>query len=76
MDAREKQIAPPKSWETFEDLCLALFKAVWRDPNAQKHGRRGQAQAGVDVFGSSGPLTTMRLPVGFIIKSRGDMSFS
>ncbi len=52
MDAREKQIAPPKSWETFEDLCLALFKAVWRDSNAQKHGRRGQAQAGVDVFGS------------------------
>jgi hypothetical protein len=52
MDAREKQIAPPKSWETFEDLCLALFKCVWHDPLAQKNGRRGQPQHGVDVFGS------------------------
>ncbi|UUZ67922.1 restriction endonuclease [Polaromonas sp. P2-4] len=58
MDAREKQIAAPKSWETFEDLCLALFKAIWNDPLAQKNGRRGQRQHGVDVFGSadgSGP---------------------
>ena len=47
-----KQIAPPKEWGTFEDLCHALFKRVWRDPLAQKNGRRGQAQHGVDVFGS------------------------
>lgn len=53
MDAREKQIAAPKSWETFEDLCLALFKAIWNDPLAQKNGRRGQRQHGVDVFGSA-----------------------
>lgn len=52
MDAREKQIAPPLSWETFEDLCLGLFKAIWRDPLAQKNGRAGQLQHGVDVFGS------------------------
>lgn len=52
MDAREKQIVAPKSWETFEDLCLALFKAIWNDPFAQKNGRRGQRQLGVDVFGS------------------------
>lgn len=53
MDAREKQIVAPKSWETFEDLCLALFRAIWRDPLAQKNGRRGQRQHGVDVFGSA-----------------------
>lgn len=52
MQFRAKQIAPPKDWGTFEDLCHALFKRVWRDPLAQKHGRRGQAQHGVDVFGS------------------------
>ena len=37
---------------TFEDLCHALFKRVWKDPLAQKNGRRGQKQHGVDVFGS------------------------
>ena len=52
MDDRERQIPPPKSWEVFEDLCHQLFKAVWRDPLAQKVGRRGQAQRGVDIFGS------------------------
>jgi len=52
MQFRAKQIAPPKEWGTFEDLCHALFKRVWKDPLAQKHGRRGQKQHGVDVFGS------------------------
>lgn len=52
MQFRAKQIAPPKEWGTFEDLCHALFKQVWQDPHAQKNGRRGQAQHGVDVFGS------------------------
>ena len=41
-----------RSGELFEDLCHALFKRVWQDPLAQKNGRRGQAQHGVDVFGS------------------------
>ena len=52
MKFRDKQIAAPKSWEKFEDLCLALFKAVWGDSLAQKNGRRGQPQYGVDIFGS------------------------
>lgn len=54
MDAREKQILPPKSWETFEDLCHRLFMAIWQDPFTQKVGRRGQTQHGVDIFGSPG----------------------
>ena len=46
-----KQILPPASWEEFEDMCCDLWRLLWNDPNAQKNGRRGQAQAGVDVFG-------------------------
>ena len=30
----------------------ALFKSLWQDPLAQKNGRRGQPQHGVDIFGS------------------------
>jgi Tetratricopeptide repeat len=51
MDFNAMQIAPPKSWETFEDLCHALFQAVWQDQTTQKNGRQGQKQAGVDIFG-------------------------
>ena len=52
MNDREKQIPPPRSWGVFEDLCHQLFKAVWCDPLAQKVGRPGQAQQGVDIYGS------------------------
>ena len=56
MDFLAKQIAPPKSWDVFEDLCLTLFQAVWQDPHAQKNGRQGQQeQCGVDVFGKDYP---------------------
>ena len=46
-----KQIPPPASWEEFEDMCCDLWRLRWNDPNAQKNGRKGQAQVGVDVFG-------------------------
>ncbi|MBW4091960.1 MAG: tetratricopeptide repeat protein [Proteobacteria bacterium] len=45
------QIAAPKYWEQFEDICLDLFRQVWGDPMTQKNGRQGQAQAGTDVYG-------------------------
>lgn len=53
MDFLKKQIAPPKSWDDFEDLCLALFQADWQDSTAQKNGRQGFAQHGVDVYGDN-----------------------
>jgi Tetratricopeptide repeat/Restriction endonuclease len=53
MDFLKKQIAPPKSWDDFEDLCLALFQADWQDSTAQKNGRQGFAQQGVDVYGDN-----------------------
>jgi hypothetical protein len=52
MDFRSKQIAAPKSWTDFEDLCHAIFRGEWNDRLAQKNGRNGQPQNGVDVFGS------------------------
>lgn len=63
MQFRAKQIAAPKEWGTFEDLCHALFKRVWQDPLAQKNGRRGQAQSGVDIFGSPKGIRTAYLGV-------------
>ena len=47
------QIAPPASWEVFEDVCLRLWQDIWADPNAKKNGRRGQKQNGVDIYGVS-----------------------
>lgn len=52
MEFLAQQINPPASWETFEELCRSLFAAIWNDPLAQRHGRSGQAQHGVDIHGA------------------------
>src|SRR5438105_893881 len=44
-------LPPPPYWQEFEDMLLDLFKAVWKDPHAQKNGRPGQSQDGVDIYG-------------------------
>ena len=37
--------------DIFEDLCLYLYRRILNDDQAQKNGRRGQRQNGVDIFG-------------------------
>lgn len=44
-------IPVPKGWEEFEDICLSSFKIRWTSPNLSKHGRQGQPQSGVDIYG-------------------------
>lgn len=48
---RNLNIFPLKDEKEFENLCLALWKRILGDPNAQLNGRRGQGQQGVDLFG-------------------------
>ncbi len=44
-------LPPPVEPAAFESLCFDLFREIWNDPGAQRYGRSGQADAGVDVFG-------------------------
>ena len=62
-------LPPPRNWQDFEDLCCDLWRRLWSDPEAQKHGRSGQRQAGVDLVGrpKDGPEW-----VGVQCKHRGD----
>src|SRR5829696_6676153 len=48
---RPLALPPLRNWQDFEDLCLDLWRRLWNDPDASKHGRQGQRQAGVDVYG-------------------------
>jgi len=45
------QLPAPKSWEEFETICKDIWSLIWNDPNAQKNGRKGQPDHGVDIFG-------------------------
>lgn len=42
----------PKDWQKLERICHLLFRKVWNDPKAALHGRPGQEQRGVDVYGT------------------------
>lgn len=42
----------PTNWQDFERSTWALARCVLEDPDAQMNGRQGQAQNGVDVFGT------------------------
>ena len=46
----ELQLPPPESGEAFENLCLSLYREEFGE--AQKNGRSGQKQNGVDIFAS------------------------
>lgn len=41
----------PRSEDEFEDIVVDFLRIRWKDPNAQRHGRRGQRQHGVDIVG-------------------------
>ena len=45
------EISAPAYWQDFERITLDLFKIVWRDDYAERNGRSGQKQKGVDVYG-------------------------
>lgn len=55
LDISRQQIDPPTNDDDFEDLCLDLIRELWKDPTAQKNGRRGHRQNGVDIFGCHKP---------------------
>jgi hypothetical protein len=40
----------PKNDDTFEDLCLDLYKEILEDPFIQRNGGRGYGQNGVDIY--------------------------
>lgn len=42
----------PTRWQEFEELCLDIWTVIWGDETAQKNGRQGDPQKGIDVFGT------------------------
>ena len=53
MSIKGRQISPPDDWQKFEQLCHYIWMDLLDDPNIQLHGRRGQEQNGVDVYGTN-----------------------
>lgn len=49
----ERNYETPKSWSAFEEICKDAFQLRWSNPNLSMHGRQGQAQDGVDIYGNN-----------------------
>lgn len=48
----DSEVARPKSWIEFEDICLSACELRWGDRRTlTPHGRPGQKQNGVDIYG-------------------------
>lgn len=47
----ELHTPPPKSWEEFEEITCSAAKNRWNNPDFTRHGRQGQRQDGVDIYG-------------------------
>lgn len=45
-------IPKPKDWDEFEEITLSALKIKWASPNLTRHGRQGQKQDGIDIFGN------------------------
>ncbi|WP_455865256.1 hypothetical protein [Pantoea agglomerans] len=45
------RLPTPTDWSEFEDICKSAFSLRWNNPNLTRHGRQGQAQDGVDIYG-------------------------
>jgi tetratricopeptide (TPR) repeat protein len=50
-DVLSRSFPPPIDWQAFERLCFDLYSRIWKTNDAELHGRTGQPQAGVDVYG-------------------------
>ncbi len=44
-------IPAPQGWDEFEQIVLTSLKIKWTSPNLTRHGRQGQSQDGVDIYG-------------------------
>ncbi|MFP3801818.1 hypothetical protein SB764_36735, partial [Paraburkholderia sp. SIMBA_027] len=43
---------PPRSWDEFEAITCSAAKNRWSNQNFTRHGRQGQKQDGVDIYGN------------------------
>lgn len=47
----DSRLPKPQGWDEFEKIVCSAAKIRWSNPDFTRHGRQGQAQEGVDVYG-------------------------
>jgi len=52
-DVLSRALPAPKRWQELESLAFDVYGRLWQTTDAELHGRTGQPQAGVDVYGTN-----------------------
>lgn len=60
------ELAPPRYWEQFEELCADVFQSQFGDSTLVHYGRGGQAQHGIDILARNGAV----YPIGLQCKKK------
>lgn len=63
----QMNIPTPKSWDEFEEITLDALKSRWNTSDLFRHGRQGQPQYGVDIYG----VDDLYQPIGVQCKNYG-----
>jgi tetratricopeptide (TPR) repeat protein len=50
-DVTNRALSPPTNWQDFERISYDIYSRRWQTNDAEMHGRQGQPQAGVDIYG-------------------------
>lgn len=51
-DVLSRSLPSPRNWQDFERLTFDLYYHLWNSDDIELHGRAGQPQSGVDVYGT------------------------
>lgn len=65
------QIPKPANEQAFERASIVLWRGLLNDPSAQRNGRRGQRQNGVDIFGIRDGDVDWQVGIQCKLKSEG-----
>jgi tetratricopeptide (TPR) repeat protein len=52
-DVLSRELPAPRRWQELESIAFDVYGRLWKTTDAELHGRTGQPQAGVDVYGTN-----------------------
>jgi tetratricopeptide (TPR) repeat protein len=52
-DVLSRELPAPRRWQELESLAFDVYGRLWKTTDAELHGRTGQPQSGVDVYGTN-----------------------
>jgi hypothetical protein len=70
---KTSKLRKPSDWDEFENICTDLVEREWEAGDAQRYGRQGQTQNGVDILCT--PYWMEKQDCAIQVKNTDDLSW-